>query len=82
MIEEIKDAVNEATKVDVWVYDIEMPSFCVLEKDFQSVKRRVTVALEIAIKQRNHFAANYNDFTPFDEAIGPFDKDIIEALRS
>lgn len=81
MTKEIENAVNEATKVDVWGLGANL-SHSVLEEDFYKVLKRLTAALEIAIKQRNHFAANCEYLTPFDEAIEPFDKDIIKALRT
>lgn len=81
MTKEIEDEINEAIKVNVWGLGANL-SHSILEKDFYQVTKRLTLALEIAIKQRNHFAAGCGNLTPFDEAIEPFDKDIIEALRS
>lgn len=86
MKEELKNAFDEAFEVDVFI-NVHTPYQSILKDDFLEIKKRVTAAFEIALRQRDGYLGDcrmncYGDeVSEINERLAKLDDKIIEALR-
>lgn len=74
MNEQLRKAIEDATRVFPCDYTVEL-------YDHNASQAKLLRVIEVLVEQRNKFADCCDRLMPFDEAIQPFDAELIAALE-
>ena len=78
MNEQLRKAIEDATRVGHYSFDF---GPMVLADQHHASQAKLLRVIELLVEQRNKFADCCDRLMPFDEAIQPFDAELIAALE-
>ena len=82
MNEKLRKAIEEATRVGEWKLPLESGGGYAVDKEHHHASQaKLLRVIEVLVEQRNKFADCCDRLMPFDEAIQPFDAELIAALE-